>query len=166
MQYLVSSAYSLHSLSPHRTMSLTPPTQLSTPHFDAARSHEMIRRVRASFTDVQAIYLFGSRVTGTAHADSDLDLAILVDGYIAPVERWKMAGRLSLSTGCNVDLIDFRRASTVLQHQILINGMRIWGGGLSVENFELGVLRDKFDLDIRRKKQIDDIFSSGRIYGS
>ena len=31
----------------------------------------------AQYADIQAVYLFGSRAAGTAHAGSDLDLAIL-----------------------------------------------------------------------------------------
>ena len=32
-----------------------------------------------------AVYAFGSRIQGTAQAESDLDLAILVEGYVDPV---------------------------------------------------------------------------------
>ncbi len=35
-----------------------------------------------------AIYGFGSRVQGTAGPESDLDLAVLVEGYADPLQRW------------------------------------------------------------------------------
>lgn len=39
---------------------------------------------------VRAVYVFGSTVSGATHQDSDIDLAIFVDG----VETWGLEGRI------------------------------------------------------------------------
>mgnify|MGYP003583889517 CR=1 FL=1 len=50
-----------------------------------------------------AIYAFGSRITGTARPDSDLDLAVLVAGYADPLALFYLAG----------DLADIQQRETV-----------------------------------------------------
>lgn len=45
----------------------------------------VIQEVQSIFSNLLAIYAFGSRVQGTANAQSDLDLAVLVEGYADPV---------------------------------------------------------------------------------
>jgi len=46
----------------------------------------VIQEVQSRFSNLLAIYAFGSRIQGTANVDSDLDLAVLVEGYAEPVQ--------------------------------------------------------------------------------
>ena len=54
-------------------------TQLLAPH------GPVVAAIRARFPNAMAVYAFGSQVQGTAGSDSDLDLAVLVAGYAAPL---------------------------------------------------------------------------------
>lgn len=113
-----------------------------------------------------AIYAFGSRVTGTQTPDSDLDLAILVPGYADPVKLWEVAGELANRFGHEVDLLDFRAASTVMQHQILSSGVRLWADPpLQADLFECYVVAEKFRLDEWRAPLVRDILREGSVYG-
>ncbi|MDD5754297.1 MAG: nucleotidyltransferase domain-containing protein, partial [Methylococcales bacterium] len=47
--------------------------------------------IQTAFPNTLAIYAFGSRVNGSANADSDLDLAVLVAGYAEPLRLWEVA---------------------------------------------------------------------------
>lgn len=65
-----------------------------------------------------AVYAFGSRVKqggAQARADSDLDLAVLVEGRADPVLLFELMGELTDVVGCPVDLLDLRAASTVMR---------------------------------------------------
>jgi len=46
-----------------------------------------------TFPNTLGIYAFGSRMKGTANAQSDLDLAVLVAGYAAPLQLFEMANQ-------------------------------------------------------------------------
>ena len=82
--------------------------------------------IRARFPNAMAIYAFGSQVQGTAGADSDLDLAVLVAGYAEPLALWELGAQLADITHCAVDLLDLRAASTVMQYQVIATGQRLW----------------------------------------
>jgi predicted nucleotidyltransferase len=70
-----------------------------------------------------AIYLFGSLSRGTGHRDSDIDLAFLPDCPCDPVEVFDKANQLAEKLGRHVDLVDLRRASTVMRKEVLRSGI-------------------------------------------
>lgn len=111
-----------------------------------------------------AVYAFGSRIHGTARADSDLDLAVLVEGYAEPMLLFELAGVISEPAGCEVDLLDFRAASTVMQAQVL-QGERWWAKDLRADLYELAILSQKLALDERRAGLLADIGARGKVYG-
>ena len=112
-----------------------------------------------------AIYAFGSRVHGTAGAGSDLDLAVLVAGYAESLALWKLAGELAELAGCEVDLLDLRAASTVMQYQILTGGQRWWAKDVQAALFEAAMLSEKTALDTARAGRLGDIQKRGTVYG-
>jgi predicted nucleotidyltransferase len=114
---------------------------------------------------VIAIYAFGSQVAGSASADSDLDLAVLVAGYADPLLLWELSGELADIAGCPVDLLDMRAASTVMQYQVLMTGKRLWSVGLEGGLFECYVLSEKTALDAARGPLMADIQTSGKVHG-
>jgi uncharacterized protein YutE (UPF0331/DUF86 family)/predicted nucleotidyltransferase len=87
-------------------------------------------------TGLLAVYAFGSRVHGTAGTDSDLDLAVLVEGKLDPVLLFELAGELEDIAGCRVDLVDLRAASTVMQYQVLTTGRSLWARDIQAALFE------------------------------
>jgi uncharacterized protein len=114
---------------------------------------------------LMAVYAFGSRVQGTANADSDWDLAVLVEGYADPVLLWDTASELASLLGAEVDLLDFRAASTVMQHQILTTGERWWALDAQAAIYEAAVLSEMTELNAARAPLLADIAASGRVYG-
>lgn len=125
----------------------------------------VVSAIRSAFPNVLAIYTFGSRINATAHADSDLDLAVLVAGYAEPIRLWDLSGELADLTGCPVDLLDMRAASTVMQYQILRTGRRLWGQEPAAGLFECFVLSEKTALDSARADLLADIQIRGHVYG-
>ena len=125
----------------------------------------LVAAIRARFAQVIAIYAFGSQVAGTAGADSDLDLAVLVPGYADPLVLWDLSGALADIAGRPVDLLDMRAASTVMQYQVLMTGTRLWSAGLEAGLFECYVLSEKTALDTARGPLLADIQASGKVDG-
>lgn len=123
------------------------------------------QRLKSALPDLLAIYAFGSQIEGTAGPESDLDLAVLLPGYAAPLELWEQAGELADLAGCPVDLLDFRAASTVMQYRILTTGERWWARDTAVDAYEAGILSDKTELDTARAPLLADIQREGRIHG-
>jgi uncharacterized protein len=121
--------------------------------------------LRARFPEALGIYIFGSRAQGSARPDSDLDLAILMPGYVEPLALWDAAQALGDALSLPVDLLDLRAASTVMQHQVLTTGERLWGQTPEAGLFECFALTEKLRLNEARAAQLDDIAREGRIHG-
>lgn len=125
----------------------------------------LVQILRARVPNLLAIYAFGSRVHGTATPDSDLDLAVLVAGYADPLALFDLASELADTAGCDVDLLDLRAASTVMQYQIITGGERWWALDVQAGLFEAAVLSEKTALDTARAGLLRDIQERGRVYG-
>ena len=125
----------------------------------------LLHLLQSRFPELLALYAFGSRVTGGATAESDLDLAILVDGRVDPLSLFHLAGELAEIVGCDVDLIDFRTASTVMQYQIITTGERWWQRNFRADLYEAMVLNQKTTLDEVHAGLIGDIMQRGSVYG-
>jgi|SRR5450756_1125692 len=124
----------------------------------------LVAMVRARLPHAIAIYAFGSQIHGTAGAQSDLDLAVLVAGYADPLVLWDVAGSLADVAGCQVDLLDLRAASTVMQYQVITTGKCLWAAGLDAGLFECYVLSEKTALDTARAPLMADIAATGKIH--
>jgi len=75
--------------------------------------------------DVIAAYLFGSRVSGRARAESDVDVAVLLneEDNVARFERrLQMMVEVSKVCGREVDVIVLNDAPPILQNQVLRYG--------------------------------------------
>lgn len=121
--------------------------------------------LQQAFPNALGIYAFGSRVQGTANAQSDLDLAILVAGYAEPLQLFEMANQLADKLGYEVDLLDLRAASTVMQYQVITTGRRLWAKDVQADLFDVFVLNEKLAFDDVRAEQLNEIRETGTIYG-
>jgi len=78
------------------------------PGLDPQRCGQALARLCAE-PDVQAVIAFGSRATGEARADSDLDLAVIVrQPQLTPAEklaRWQRFRQALGGLGVGVDLV-------------------------------------------------------------
>jgi predicted nucleotidyltransferase len=70
--------------------------------------------------------LFGSFAKGTAHAESDIDLAYFSDKKLTAYERFNLAGELAIIASCEVDLADIKKTDTVFTMQIFEQGLPIY----------------------------------------
>ena len=125
----------------------------------------IVQILQTRVPNLLGIYAFGSRITGTAGYESDLDLAVLVAGYAEPLVLFDLAGDLADVAGCPVDLLDLRAASTVMQYQILTSGQRWWVKDAQAALFEAAALSEKTALDTARAGLLADIQQRGSVYG-
>lgn len=125
----------------------------------------IVSTLRASLPGLLAVYAFGSRMQGNAGPQSDLDLAVLVEGYADPLQLWQLASDLAELAHCPVDLLDLRAASTVMQYQVATTGQRWWVRDIQAPLFEAAILSEKTALDTARAGLLADIRNEGTIYG-
>ena len=115
--------------------------------------------------DVLAIYRFGSAGTLFERSDSDIDLAVLVSNPLDNLARWELAQSLAISLNKDVDLVNLQRASTVLRHQIVSHGQRIYcADRFTAEEFESRALSDYVRLNESRRQILRDIQKRRKIY--
>jgi uncharacterized protein len=128
----------------------------------------ILSHLHQRFPALMAVYAFGSRVQQHglhAHAQSDLDLAVMVEGYAEPVLLFDVANELADICQCPVDLLDIRAASSVMQSQIWTQGQRWWAKDMRASLFEAAMLNEKLYLDAARQGLLNDIAQRGTIYG-
>lgn len=80
---------------------------------------------------VLAAYAFGSRISGTARADSDLDIGYYHDDYsqaacLSVREEMQLAIELSDALNTEVDLHDLGAAALEFRGRVLEDGIRIY----------------------------------------
>ncbi len=129
----------------------------------------IVQRIRMAFSDVQAVYLFGSFAGGEPWPASDVDIALLL-----PFKTAAKAGplymtdlRLSLEHLLmrDVDLINLREISTVFQHEIITMGKRLdCRDTLACEEFEMLVMSYYQQLNRERCEILEAFWKTGRAY--
>ena len=127
---------------------------------DSYRS--IVDAVVAAYPDVQALYRFGSWGTVRQHARSDLDLALLLPLGVARrpgADRWvELNGSVASAARTDrVDLVNLRRAGTVLQAEVLRSGQPVYCGDEDARlAFEVQVLSQYHDLNRWREPLIEE----------
>lgn len=130
-------------------------------------NERIIHFMQNSIAHVRAIWIFGSYAKQCDTISSDIDIAVLTDWAIQPMPPlalWDIAQTLACMLNKDVDIIDMRRASTVMQYQVIVYGKRIFGHGLDIDLFECGVLSQKLALNELRATYLDDISARGTVY--
>lgn len=86
-------------------------------------SHDALAHaVREVLPQARAAWLFGSAARGRFRPGSDLDIAVDMTQPLPALQRWDAAQQLASQFALDVDLLDFRRISTVMQYQVLATG--------------------------------------------
>jgi predicted nucleotidyltransferase len=121
------------------------------------------------YPNTQAIYLFGSYQTEDEWPDSDVDVALL----LSPGESRK-AGSLMMSElhaalgsmlGRDVDIVNLRRAPTVLQKEVVMADRRIYTADrYSAEEFEMLTMSFYQKLNEERAGIIQSALNDGRFH--
>lgn len=127
---------------------------------------DILAAVREALPGVRRVYLFGSRAIGEEWPDSDLDLAVVLDGPADPVSLWMAGEDIASRLDVDVDLIDLLKADTVLKHQIVTNGKLLFTNDpVEAERYEIFILNDMMELNEARRPLIADIMREGRLNG-
>jgi predicted nucleotidyltransferase len=127
---------------------------------------DILAAVREALPEVRRVYLFGSRAVGEEWPDSDLDLAVVLDGPADPVSLWMAGEEIASRLDVDVDLIDLLTADTLLKHQIVTTGKRLFAAdSMDAERYEIFILKDMMDLNEIRAPLIADIKRRGSVYG-
>jgi uncharacterized protein len=129
---------------------------------------DIVRTVLTHYSDVQAIYLFGSHGTGNEWPESDIDVALLL-----PPEAAKIADdmpssrcRLALENALHkeVDLLNARQVSTVFQKEIIGGSLLYCADRRAVDEFEMLVISYYQKLNEERREILASFDSTGRAY--
>jgi predicted nucleotidyltransferase len=112
-------------------------------------------------------YQFGSTTDGTTHADSDLDLAVLARRPLPNLDRWDLQEELAVRVGRDVDLVDLRSASTVMQAQVIDTADLLAEADRTArQEFEMQVCSAYALLNEERAGILSDVQERGRVYRS
>lgn len=133
---------------------------------DDEKKGGIVRFLLEKFPNLKAIYLFGSSVTPDGRFKGDIDLAILPRSPISPWERWNVAQELAIRLNTDIDLVDLRRASTVLKLQVISSGQCLYEQKTADrEQYENGVFSAYARLNEERGAILEDVYSRGSVYG-
>ena len=127
---------------------------------------EIVAFLRGALPGLIAVYRYGSTARSQERAGSDLDIAILATAPIDAVARFELQERLAARVGCDVDLLDLRRSTTVMAMQVISTGIV-----LAVfepaphEAFEDHTYSAYARLNEERREILQQIRREGRIYG-
>ncbi|MDQ6970171.1 MAG: nucleotidyltransferase domain-containing protein [Mariprofundus sp.] len=128
---------------------------------------QLIQTCLAHLPFIQAIYLFGSWATVDEKASSDIDIALLF-----PVqEARKLSGlyttplhqALEKLFSKNIDLINLRQVSTVLQKEVISAEQRIYcADNNAADEFEMLTISYYQKLNEERADILQSFYASGR----
>jgi predicted nucleotidyltransferase len=130
---------------------------------DTITKEDQIATLRAElglleFLGPSAVYLFGSMAGASPREDSDIDLAFLPKATVDPLEVFECANRLAIHLGRDVDLVDLRRASTVMRKEVLRTGMLLQDTDPARRmEFEMLTLSDYARLNEERRPVLDKL---------
>jgi uncharacterized protein len=88
---------------------------------------DQLREVLSGFPQITLAILFGSVASGKAHAQSDLDLAVIAAKPLHAAEKIQIIEALAMTTGRPIDLVDVYFAPQPLLSQVFKHGRRILG---------------------------------------
>ena len=133
---------------------------------DKEKKDLIVRFLSERFPNLKAIYLFGSSVTPGEKFNGDIDLALLPGNLLSSWERWEAAQKLAILLNTEVDLVDLRRASTVMQFQVISSGQYLYEKEREErERYEDKVFSAYIRLNEERGAILADVYSRGSVYG-
>lgn len=133
------------------------------------QTEEIIRCIRQHYSEVQAIYLFGTYGTENEWKGSDVDIALLFRGDLAEsvdyVSLSKLNSALESKLQRKVDLINLRKVSTVFQKEVIAADRRIFCADQNAsDEFEMLTLSYYQKLNEERKEILDEFNRTGSAY--
>jgi uncharacterized protein len=129
----------------------------------------IIESILQYYPQVQTIYLFGSAAENQLRPDSDIDIAVLLPYHIAKNNdnlsmlplRYALENKLKF----DVDLINLRQVSTVMQYIVVNNGKIIYEtDNIERKIFEMLVWSFYQKLNEERADILNHFFQTGKAY--
>jgi uncharacterized protein len=87
---------------------------------------QLIADLRAVVPQASAAWLYGSAARNALRPDSDIDVALLLPQAMTFEQKWDWTEHLSTLWKRDVDVVDFRSVSCVLQNEVLQGGRRLF----------------------------------------
>lgn len=132
---------------------------------DAKTLQPIVDHLRQAIPGLMAVYLFGSAARGDSRTDSDVDIAVLAERPLDTVARFDLAGELASRLGRDVDLVDLKAASTVMQAQVMETGERLWANSSApIDEYEAHILSSFARLNEERAAILNDIRERGSVH--
>jgi len=131
---------------------------------------DVITTLCEAFPSVQAIYLFGSFADGTQQASSDVDIALLLPADVSHSLGKNLLlhpahGRLARLASREVDLLNLRCMPTVLQHEIVMKGKRIYCSSEPLaDEFEIATMSRYQKLNEEPAEILAEFRATGRAF--
>ena len=128
--------------------------------------YQLIREFLTNKVKPSFIIVFGSYAKGLSHRNSDIDIAFYSeDTILSSYDLFIIAQELAELLKIEVDLIDLRKASTVLKAQIFSTGKVIFADDeLLLKKQQMIALKMYAELNEQRKEILNRIEESGRVY--
>ena len=116
--------------------------------------------------DADFVYRFGSTYHGNFTPQSDIDLAFFCTKDISETDLFFLKQDLAGQLNREIDLINLRTASTVLQVQIIGTGLLLdYKDMIAVHTFQIRTLKEYDLLNHERKPILDRIKKEKKVYG-
>jgi len=105
---------------------------------------------------ILAAYLMGSAATGNMRPDSDIDLAVLIDGYknFTELERLKLASDLAFELGIPVDIGEISSKNLVYSKEAVLGGLRIYARNESEADLKISTILGMYMVFNEDRKEV------------
>jgi len=109
----------------------------------------LVPKVVSSFPEIEMLYVFGSQASGLATPDSDIDVALVADESAYrndPLVDLRIGLFFEDHLGKSVDVVVMNRVSSVMQHEVLRAGERLFErSSIRRKNYELSCFKGYTD---------------------
>ena len=104
---------------------------------------------------ISAAYLFGSHASEYERSKSDIDLGVLFNDDVDGFTRINMETEISNQLKKDVDLVDMKKSSPFLRHQIYKHGKVLYHDGSAFPFiFRANSIRDYLDTNYLRRQRM------------
>ena len=124
--------------------------------------------VQQVLPECTAAWMFGSFARGESRGDSDIDVAVMFNPSLY-MDVWQLrqqAQALASQWGREVDLVNIREVSPVLQCEIIQSNQRLFAKDAEqADNFELFAMSQYREYNERFAPEFARIAATGKVYG-
>ena len=125
----------------------------------------IIKILKKSIPDIEAIYIFGSVAEGRDGSSSDVDIAFLSPTPIESLKVWELSNEIAFELKRDVDLVELKQTNTIFRFQIISKGDRIYcNNEKEIEAYESLVWSFYVRFKDERRAIDEQILKDGRVY--